>query len=75
MVMKKTAEQDSEELSRILRTAPPGAWVALSHDKTRVLGTGVSIQAAAYQAQLRGEHFPVLIKTPMEDEEMAAGAH
>ena len=76
MATKKPAGHESDsDLSLILGTAPPGAWVALSQDKTRVVGTGVSMQAATYQAQLRGELSPVLIKMPLEDEEMAAGAH
>ena len=76
MASKKPAGPKSEsDLSLILGTAPPGAWVALSQDKTRVVGTGVSAQAATYQAQLRGELAPVLIRMPLADEEMAAGAH
>jgi len=67
-------EANPQELSRVLGTAPPGSWVALSHDKTRVVGTGVSAQAAVYQAQLQGESAPVLVQMPMEGEEMAAGA-
>jgi len=76
--MKKPAgrvmEANPQELSRVLGTAPPGSWVALSHDKTRVVGTGVSAQAAVYQAQLQGELAPVLMQMPMEGEEMTAGA-
>jgi len=76
MATQKPAGPKSEnDLSLILGTAPPGAWVALSQDKTRVVGTGVSAQAATYQAQLRGELAPVLIRMPLADEEMAAGAH
>ena len=77
MSVKKPAgrviEAKPQDLSRILGTAPPGAWIALSHDKTRVVGTGVSAQAAVYQAQLKGELSPVLMQMPMEDEEMTAG--
>ena len=76
--MKKPAIRDLEanpqELNRVLGTAPPGSWVALSRDKTRVVGTGVSAQAAIYQAQLQGEYSPVLVQMPTEDEKMAAGA-
>lgn len=76
MATKKPAGPKSDsDLSQILGTAPPGAWVALSQDKTRVVGTGVSVQAATYQAQLHGELAPVLIRMPLKDEEMAAGAH
>jgi len=77
MSTKKSAGQvldaNPQELRRILGTAPPGAWIALSQDKTRVVGTGVSVQAAVYQAQLQGELSPVLVQMPSEDEEMAAG--
>ena len=61
------------DLSSILRDAPAGAWVALSHDKTHVVGTGKSIEVATFQAQLNGEKDPVLIKIPLEDEGIAAG--
>lgn len=66
-------DANPQELRRILGTAPPGAWIALSQDKTRVVGTGVSVKAAVYQARLQGELSPVLIQMPSEDEEMAAG--
>ncbi len=67
-------EANPQDLTRVLGTAPPGSWVALSHDKTRVVGTGVSAQAAIYQAQLQGEFSPVLLQMPTEGEEMAVGA-
>ena len=61
------------DLSGLLKDSPPGAWVALSHDEKRVLGTALSMQAAAYQAQLSGEEHPVLVKMPLEGEGLAAG--
>lgn len=61
------------DLSIVLKDAPPGAWVALSHDKTRIVGTGTSIRAAAFEAQLKGEGDPVLIRMPLENEGLAAG--
>jgi hypothetical protein len=61
------------DLSAVLKNAPPGAWVALSRDKTRIAGIGNSIRAAAYQAQLQGEKAPVLIKMPLQDEGLVAG--
>jgi len=77
MATKKTTVQEREsEVSLKVGTAPPGTWVALSQDKTRVVGTGLSAQAAAYQARLHGEYSPVLVQMPMEENEgMAAGAH
>jgi hypothetical protein len=76
MLGKKPVQRESaspRDLSGILRDAPPGAWVALSRDETRILGTGNSMRAAALQAQLHGEHNPVLIKMPLEGEGLAAG--
>jgi hypothetical protein len=70
---ERVMEANPQELSRVLGTAPPGSWVALSHDKTRVVGTGVSAQAAVYQAQLQGELAPVLVQMPLDGEEIAAG--
>jgi hypothetical protein len=67
-------EANPNDLKRVLRTAPPGSWVALSQDKTRVVGTGVSKQAAIYKAKLQGEVAPVLVQVPTEEGEMAAGA-
>jgi hypothetical protein len=67
----QTVEANPQKLNRILKTAPPGSWVALSKDKTRVVGTGVSAQAAVYQAQRQGEFAPVLIQMPSEDSDMA----
>ena len=75
MSTKKAAGPESEtsihDLSAVLKAAPPGAWVALSQDKSRVVGTGISVQAATYQAKLHGESSPVIIRMPLEDEEMA----
>jgi len=45
----------------------------LSRDKTHVVGTAISIEAASVQAQFNGEPDPVLIKIPLEDDGMAAG--
>lgn len=61
------------DLSGVLKDAPPGAWVALSRDETRLLGTGNTMMAASLQAQLKGERHPVLIKMPLEGEGLAAG--
>jgi hypothetical protein len=61
------------DLSEVLKDAPAGAWVALSPDKSKILGTGSTIKAAALQAQLKGEEHPVLVRTPIEGEGLAAG--
>lgn len=52
-------------LARLL--APhKGKWVALSHDETKVLGIGVTLDEALEAATQKGEKKPVLIKSPDE---------
>jgi hypothetical protein len=71
--MQREKTGSPRDLSAVLNDAPPGAWVALSHDKTRLVATGDSIRAAASQAKLMGEDDPVLIRMPLEGEGLAAG--
>jgi hypothetical protein len=61
------------DLSDLLKDSPPGAWVALSRDEKKIVGTAISMQAAAYQAQLNGEGNPILVRMPLEGEGLAAG--
>jgi hypothetical protein len=66
------------DLTEVLREAPAGAWIALSSDRTRILGIGVSASAAAFKAKLKlrkekkQDQFN-LVKMPAEDEGIAAG--
>jgi hypothetical protein len=71
--VKRQLSTQAIDLTGILKDAPPGAWVALSRDKTSIVGTGDSIRAATYQAQLKGESQPVLMRMPLEGEGLAAG--
>ncbi len=41
-----------------------GKWVALSHDETRVVGVGVTLDEALEAAKKKGEEKPVIIKSP-----------
>jgi hypothetical protein len=61
------------DLSGLLKDSPPGAWVALSHDEKRIVGTATSMKAAAFQAQLNGEDNPLLVRMPLAGEGLAAG--
>ena len=61
------------DLSRVLRHAPPGAWVALSHDKKQIVATGESMRTTTLLARSRGEDDPILVKMPLGDEGFAAG--
>lgn len=73
---KKPSSREStiapHDLSSVLKDAPRGVWVALSHDKASIAGTGSSAQAAISEAQRNGELSPVLIKMPLEEEGIAA---
>lgn len=71
--VERAASNDPHDLSVILKDAPAGAWVALSHNKTRVVATGDSMKSVAFQAQLLGEEDPILIKMPYGEEGIAAG--
>lgn len=73
MSEKKEATIGIRDFSNLLKDSPPGAWVALSHDERRIVGTAISMQAAAYQAQLNGEQNPVLVRMPLAEEGLAAG--
>ena len=70
---RQEANSDPSDLRLVLKDAPPGAWVALSHNKTHVVATGDSMKSVTYLAQLRGEKDPILIKMPLGDEGIAAG--
>lgn len=50
-------------LARLL-TPYKGKWVALSHDEKSVVGVGNTIDEALEKAEAKGEHRPVLIKSP-----------
>jgi len=76
MSKEKPAKREAtviRDLSTVLKEAPAGAWVALSADETRIVGTGSTMQAAALQAQLNHEYHPVLVKMPLPGEGFAAG--
>jgi hypothetical protein len=78
ITLSKPLQTDSNDQPRdlafILKDVPPGSWVALSNDRAHVVGVGISMRGAAYQAQLRGEEDPVLIRMPWGDEAIAATA-
>lgn len=43
-----------------------GKWVALSHDETRVVGVGITLDEALEASKKKGEEKPVVIKSPDE---------
>ena len=40
-----------------------GKWVALSHDETKIVGVGVTLDEALEGAKKKGEEKPVIIKS------------
>ncbi len=55
-----------EEYARMLASAPPDGWIALSEDESRVVGSGPTMEEAVSAAAKHGVAEPVLIKAPRE---------
>ena len=53
------------DLSLVLKDAPPGEWVALSLDETRIVGHGKTIDEAVKDAKEAGEERHILIRIPL----------
>lgn len=53
-------------LAELLEDAPPGKWVALSHDENSYLGAADSFGAAAKLAAVMGELAPVIVPNPKD---------
>jgi len=49
---------------QILKDAPPGSWIALSEDESRLVAVGATFQEAAEKAHSAGVSDPVITKTP-----------
>lgn len=60
------------DLSPVLKNAPPGEWIAMSSDQTRMVGHGPTIDDAVKSAKEAGEEKPVLIKMPLANTGLAA---
>ena len=71
-VSTKVNAMTPRDLSLVLKDAPPGEWIALSLDKTRVVGHGETIDKAVKAAQDAGEDQHILIKMPMPNVGIAA---
>ena len=48
----------------LLRDVPPGAWVAISQDHSRVVAYGIDLRDVIESAKQNGEYQPLLIKSP-----------
>ena len=52
------------DLTTVLRDAPVGDWIALSHDQQRIVATAKTLNAAVETAKSLGEEEPILFKIP-----------
>lgn len=52
------------DLTTVLKDAPVGEWIALSHGQERIVASDVSLERAIQKAQEVGEESPVLMKVP-----------
>ena len=52
------------DMTAVLRDAPPGEWIALSEDQTRIVGRGKTPAEAIKAAQENGEPDPFILKVP-----------
>jgi len=52
------------DLTTVLKDAPAGEWIALSSDRSRVVATAETLEAALKAAQLKGENHSIVMKLP-----------
>jgi len=56
----------SADMTVVLRGAPPDAWIALSKDQDRIVGTGKTPTEAIADAKAHGEDNTFVMKVPPE---------
>ena len=54
----------SIDLTAVLKDAPVGDWIALSHGQDRIVATAKTLDEAVKIAKERGEENPVVLKVP-----------
>jgi hypothetical protein len=52
------------DFGKLLQGIPPGAWVAISQDETRVLAFAAEMKDAVQKAHEMGEANPVILRVP-----------
>jgi len=52
------------DMTQVLKDAPAGEWIALSKDRSEILGTGKTLQQAIEAAKNKGEADPIVLKVP-----------
>jgi hypothetical protein len=51
-------------LSQLLASVPPGAWVAISHDGSRIIAYGAEIRDVIERAREEHEENPIITRAP-----------
>jgi hypothetical protein len=52
------------DFTTVLKDAPIGEWIALSHGMDRIVSTSKELEEAIEAAKERGEENPVMMKMP-----------
>lgn len=50
------------DLTTVLKDAPVGEWIALSHDQQHIVATAKTLDAAVQAAKSLGENDPIVLK-------------
>ena len=70
----RRATMQPKDLTTVLKGAKPGEWLALSMDRTQLVGRGDSPQAATDSAKKAGHENIVLFHVPLPNVGIAAPA-
>lgn len=57
-------EAQAFDLNSLLQGIPPGAWVAISTDHSRVIAFGADMRNVLDRARNEGENTPLILKIP-----------
>jgi hypothetical protein len=52
------------DLTGVLKGAPIGEWIALSRDRSKIVGTGKTLEEALETARKAGVEEPIVMKVP-----------
>ena len=61
---RKQENMSPIDLTNVLKDAPVGEWIALSHGRERIVATAKTLEAAVQAAKKLGENQPVVLKVP-----------
>jgi len=68
----RSKPMEPRDLTAVLKNATPGEWVALSMDRTRIVGQGKTAQDARKAASAAGEREVILLLVPFPNVGIAA---